>query len=848
MSPTDKRLWLRPGTKHLFGRTKPDPSTSDQGYHIDNKSVSRKHLVVEVAAVKSGDGVRLHERSRLTITDDSKIGTHLDGEQFVKSTKTLKGNKHVVKLGRYEQVLRYANISLLSCSTCIPRLLRSRLSSITWHPVTLTLSTLSRKVPDSAQLKSYLERLEILDVKCAIEYIVAQTSHVVAAKRNTPKCLQALINGKCVVVDSYIDAIVVAAAPRTVNGEPTPSLLETDFDANWPNASEFLPGVGKEPVPRPAELFRPDVRRQGIFRGYTFVFLDDVQLAQLVDPVENGEGKALLYPLKQGETTTQELVDYMRSVAGKKGTGPFRETQPGIKGGAVLVRLGDEDQWANTLRKGVDLALDQRSINQNEFLDAIVMCDASQLRQPLPEDDGLAASAIQTNSLQGLPINAEAVQVPSSPPQGESAQPEASVPAAVKRRGRRTITQPRFKGFDEFDPSQIIKPSARSPSLSPMDEVEHSQDRASATAMDDSQPAVSRSAFGSAQTQQSTKASRKRPLVNTVEEQEEETEDVVDGLLQGAAAMKRRRIEERRMGTNAFSESASSKANNADTAGSAAKKPIRKKEKQVDVMAVVNERREEEEERRRLDEETLRDALDSMDIAQIRNLAQIEEMEIIPRTHANNGFANDQANGRWEERWNGRKNFKQFRKAVPGTAHEGQSELSRRRGVIVGLEEVKKKDFGIGVGYWLTPSSTSQNRRDKRGTPSQSQGLRVRDGQDGSSENEKARFQRRMRNSREEDAADADQAQVLPEEIAGTARDEGINNAVHGSGRTQTRTSEQNGASTSRAAGKRPARDAVGEAPAAKKPRQSGLAPPPVVIEGSESDGEDELKFRRRRR
>ncbi|KAK4984110.1 hypothetical protein LTR50_006797 [Elasticomyces elasticus] len=823
----DKRLWLRPGTKHLFGRTKPDPSTSDQGYHIDNKSVSRKHLVVEVAAVKSGDGVRLHERSRLTITDDSKIGTHLDGEQFVKSTKTLKGNKHVIKLGRYEQVLR-----------------------ITWHAVTLTLSTLSRKVPDSAQLKPYLERLELLDVKCTIEYIVAQTSHVVAAKRNTPKCLQALINGKYVVVDSYIEAIVAAAAPRTEKGEPTPSLLETDFDANWPNASEFLPGVGKEPVPRPAELFRPDVRRQGIFRGYTFVFLDDAQLAQLVDPVENGEGKALLYPLKQGETTTtQELVDYMRSVAGKKGTGPFRETQPGIKGGAVLVRLGDEDQWANTLRKGVDFALDQRSINQNEFLDAIVMCDASQLRQPLPEDDGLAASAIQRNSLQGLPINAEAVQVPSSPPQAEGAQPEASVPAAVKRLGRRTITQSRFKGFDEFDPSQIIKPSARSPSLSPMDEDEHSQDRASATAMDDSQPAVSRSAFGSAPTQQSTNPSRKRPLVNTVEEQEEETEDVVDGLLQGAAAMKRRRIEERRMGTNAFSGSASSKANNAETAGSAAKKPIRRKEKQVDVMAVVNERREKENERRRLDEETLRDALDSMDIAQIRNLAQIEEMEIMPRTHANNRFANDQANGRWEERWNGRKNFKQFRKAVPGTAQQGQSELSRRRGVIVGLEEVKKKDFGIGEDYWLTPSSTSQNRRDKRSTPSQSQGQRVRDGQDGSSETEKARFQRRMRKSREEDAADADQAQVLPEEIAGTARDEGINKAVHESGRTQTRTPEQTGTSTSRAAGKRPAKDAAREAPAAKKSRQSGLAPPPpVVIEDSESDGEDELKFRRRRR
>lgn len=73
----DRRIWLRPGKKYLFGRTL-DPkgksceknATSDIGFFQlstnnssasfqlkDEKSVSRQHLTLTVSNVKPGDGV-----------------------------------------------------------------------------------------------------------------------------------------------------------------------------------------------------------------------------------------------------------------------------------------------------------------------------------------------------------------------------------------------------------------------------------------------------------------------------------------------------------------------------------------------------------------------------------------------------------------------------------------------------------------------------------------------------------------------------------------------------------------------------------------------------------------------
>jgi len=54
-----KRVWLKPGTQQIFGRTKPPEKNNADGhiYYINDKKVSRQHITISVSAVKPGDGV-----------------------------------------------------------------------------------------------------------------------------------------------------------------------------------------------------------------------------------------------------------------------------------------------------------------------------------------------------------------------------------------------------------------------------------------------------------------------------------------------------------------------------------------------------------------------------------------------------------------------------------------------------------------------------------------------------------------------------------------------------------------------------------------------------------------------
>lgn len=218
-----------------------------------------------------------------------------------------------------------------------------------------------------------------------------QTSHVVSHKRNTAKGLQALINAKYIVTEAFVEA-VERAASSTPNPEepdnPLPSPLEADFDKNWPDAALYLPPAGKEPVPRPPQTFMPNPDRSEVFSGYTFVFCDQVQFDNLQPPITNGGGKALIYRLVMGQTTVDEFVEYAKSVAGQKGLGNFDETGYGGKG-VVVVRFSGArnfEDWAVDFQTQVDLRLDQRSLLQNEFLDAILINNASGLRKRLEEE------------------------------------------------------------------------------------------------------------------------------------------------------------------------------------------------------------------------------------------------------------------------------------------------------------------------------------------------------------------------------------------------------------------------------------------------------------------------------
>ncbi len=210
-----------------------------------------------------------------------------------------------------------------------------------------------------------------------------------ANKRNTAKGLQALINAKHIVTDSFVDALVYAATPTDLDEPESLSPLEEDFDTNWPDATQHLPAPGKEPKPRAAAFFAPDSKRSNVFEGYTFVFGDLTQFETLQAAIANGGGKALYYELEMGKTSVEDLVRYVKNVAGEKGLGEFEDGSEGK--GVVLVRFRGKkefENWAVELGNEVAIRLDQRLIEQSEFLDAILTNDASILRKPLPEEEG----------------------------------------------------------------------------------------------------------------------------------------------------------------------------------------------------------------------------------------------------------------------------------------------------------------------------------------------------------------------------------------------------------------------------------------------------------------------------
>ena len=414
---TERKIWLRPGKRYLFGRTKPT-DTRDTGFRIDHKTVSRKHLTISVAEVKQGDGSNVRARSEITLHDeDTRFCTEIDGVSIKGESKIMKEDEHVFRLGKSAQLFR-----------------------LKWSPVVFTFSLSSKETKASKDpMATYRDRFERLDIKVIFPYIIEATTHVVAGKRNTAKGLQALINAKHIVTERFLDAVIEVATPMDLDNDESFSKLEHDFDANWPDPSNFLPEKSKEPSERPTTDFQPRPEREKVFEGYTFVFCDQLQFDTLQAPIANGGGKALLCPIVSGATSSEDIVRFVKAAAGEKGLGEFEDGSAGK--GVVVVkfrRKGEHAEWAARLDYEVAQALDLRLIEQSEFLDAILANDASMLRRPLlpHEEDTLGASSITQR------------------------QPTTSIPAqdslsrimqSKSTRKPRAPIVSRFKGFDDDD-------------------------------------------------------------------------------------------------------------------------------------------------------------------------------------------------------------------------------------------------------------------------------------------------------------------------------------------------------------------------------------------------------------
>ena len=587
------------------------------------------------------------------------------------------------------------------------------LSSIKWQPVVLTFTFSSKDSKGGKDpLIAIRGRLEDLDIKTITPFVRGKTTHVVASKRNTAKSLQALIHATFLVNHRFLDALEYATAPDNLNEPESLSPLESDFDSAWPNALEYLPDPGKEPNQRPVELFAPDSGRENVFRGYSFVFFDPTQCDTLKSAITEGGGQALYFPINFGQTTGDEIAQHVKGVVSQGK-------------GVLQVRFSGKghEEWAIRVQKESMVATGQELIEQNEFLDAILLKNAAALLRPIsiigqdpgtaePEQHDLANTQSRARSAsthnehregfstrrrsnqQGPTQESYGDDLPSQPQatrgssNQRSSEPQAETATRPTRPNRfRGTTVRAFTGFEDDAPQAI----------EPMD-YDESFDNASPADPTDAyslyQVISDRGMEADAPTENKKYAeSRKRrspPDHGAYDE---------DDLFPAQTAVKRRRLEEERdareHGRPTPSEEKAAKA----------KQQIEKKKvKEINVEETLRKKRQEERDAEE-DEEPMSKYLENMTVEDMQSLAIVEEIEIQEKIPA--AERNRDKGDRWDERWNGRKNFKKFRR-------RGQNDAPRRaQTVIVPLEEVRNSDFGVQDNFWAEKEKAREQRKKK---------------------------------------------------------------------------------------------------------------------------------------
>ncbi|OAG10416.1 uncharacterized protein CC84DRAFT_1112681, partial [Paraphaeosphaeria sporulosa] len=693
-----KRVWLRPGSQQLFGRTKNSDRDGSVGKHvfIDNKNVSRKHMMVKVVEVPPADGTKVHKRSQVEITDLScRQGTVVDGKTTLKSSKQADGT-----IAEDKTTLTGAEHTIRLSNSYPPFTLK-------WHDVVFTYASKERKGASQPQASTRNAELHALDIKTSSEFLYGKTTHVVSQKRNLPKVLQALVSGMPVVTADYLDAILSAAANSSdLEGNYVPSQLEEDFDTWWPQEKEYIPPAGQEPIPRPDQMLAPDPTRSEVFSGLTFVFLNETQHTSLHEVIVGGGGKTLLFNLRPGKTTVDEYVNYVKSVAGQ--TKRDRAPKDGLP--VVTIRLPtypeELEEWATNFVTGVDQFLKQRSILQNEFLDAIITKDTSSLRRP-PTDTEISSSipdstaAEQRSVQETTPLSPSRAQVQDSVSNpSPAAEPVKTNPR--KRPVRRAIAS-RFTTFDDYEPpAKIQKTEHTQVQDTSREEVQPDVPQS----VPDHEPATQSQIPPPSQTQRTTRSQQQHTLDSSTQK---------DRMFPASAQFrKNREANQAPTAAGTVQPDPQTKVVRETTDHKVARLQARqleraqKMEKEILVKEKESRKRmAEEEDRRRAEEEKMRADLEGVDISKLHIDIEIVDMKIRPRedrTLARTQLHGDMSNSEWA----GRKNFKKFRRR--GTDQEARAQSQR---VIVTLKPVPpRKGFGDSmVMDEVAPARTAEDER-----------------------------------------------------------------------------------------------------------------------------------------
>ncbi|KAJ6262319.1 hypothetical protein Dda_3126 [Drechslerella dactyloides] len=687
---TRRRIWLRPGAESILGRTNYSGTAP--------KSISRRHVILTVEAVPEGQGLSIRHHSKLTLKDESKKGSTVDGE-FI-------NNNFVVLDEATEHMLQMA-------------------SAIKYEPQIFTIHIGGKKKANlKTGLKEYLDKLEQLDIKCVAEFLPGKTTVAVVTKRNLPISLRALVNGAWIVTSTFVDAIVTAATrPLAANGDPLDSPLQSDISANWPNPLDYLPPPGAEPNPKGPEFFKPNPARKTMFEKWTVVCCTAQHMDIFTGVVTDAGGKIELFEITEGRTKPAELIVHLEKL------GPRY----------VVLAPNTDDDWSINFRSEVEARTSVRFAVQNEFLDAILLADPKVLRRDYEPE---------------VPVH-ESVEIPSAPPadeimkesqpvtrrtrgrgqketvEAEVVQPVEPAPASTESSMRRTTSQSRTSRYV----SQIKIDDSDDDNFVPLPAPPSSSTAAKPTSF---KPTTSRGVSFSqakgtqltsiAETQTQSQGVKRRSLPSD----DEDEEFPIDKILPGQAAMKRRKIEEKakKAEPSKPAKQLPSFKQKAETPAPIKPEPIPEEDEEIDIKPAKGKKKAVDsaviktaQEIRRKEEAkaALEDAANEMTpeeiaaVAKMRDLAIVEVFDIIPRT--DRPVARSQAYGdessRWEERWNGRKNFKKFKRRTRTGDLEGPM---RRIGgqIMVPLVEHRARDYGIGESYWLESTTSSRRQRNNQ--------------------------------------------------------------------------------------------------------------------------------------
>ncbi|KAG8360587.1 hypothetical protein FVEN_g1419 [Fusarium venenatum] len=787
-----RKLWLRPGKTYLFGRTAAEPGQ----LAISHNTISRKHLTITVSPVEPGQSHNPSSRSTLTIEDlATKIGTVVNGEKIKGTQKVVEGDKAEFTMGKCPNKF-----------------------CISWEPIVFAFSFTSKEL-QTDPLATLRERFEQLDIKIVHEY-VNTTTHVVSKKRNTAKGLQALINGKHIVTETFLDA-VVEAGTLPEGAEPTElSPLEQDLIQNWPDALQHLPPRGGEPVQHPNSTYAPDTGRRDIFEGYTFIFYDQVQYNNLLAPVTSGGGKALIRKVVPMETEVDEFVQYVKGVAGEKGLGAFDDGSEGK--GVVVVRFipskGATTDWYVKFFQTVSLRLDHRPIEQSEFLEAILIKDASILRRPL-EVESSHNTQEPNHTQQEAEVSGGSQNLNT---QAQPLQPAEETQAAPRRGRTRKTVKRRFAGFDdESDIDMDSIPPAPAPAPAPVPEARPRTRPTTQVQPEEEEEEEEEGLFVSQevdvppepQPSSNTRSSQRKRKASPIPE-----DDLMDGMTTAAEKFKRQRIER---GEDMDEPAEQMEVQKEETVPT----PKKKIKKEFDILAIAAQNKEKEEARARAEKEDLANLPDDVDLAEIRRLNIVEEMEVRQPAQGRTR-EQDIRDGRWNPKWNGMKNFKKFRP-------RGEVAGRQPARTIVPLIEVKTKEYGVGDDYWLEDESTDRrksnpNRETQPSAPSPTP------------VSAPTRSQKRTVPTILSDSSDEEDSGITQRSSAPATRTRGAQAAVSQS-QSQAKTKSQASQTTANSQGSK--RSAAEPAAGQQPPKRA--RPTRKTVEIAESDdSDDELKFR----